>query len=289
LGSRPTAGRQTLDLLIGVRILSPQPKFFNYYLPVLVPSSRGPGRSPLKAKTRVRIPLGPPATITTTRCRGRLRKAHKEALERFLPLIEIPQDGLLSPQKVFNRKAPLFIEIGFGNGEFLYGLAKENLEADFIGIEVFLTGIAKLIRRMIDYGKRDVPAPSNLKIIAGDARFILSEMIPDETIDGFYILFPDPWPKKRHHKRRLINPDFARLLYKKLKTSGFSIIATDNEDYAGQIKESLEKAGFILTEIKATRPLRFDFSFATRILNTKYAQKAINSGREIFIFKALTI
>lgn len=241
---------------------------------MLVPSSRGPGRSPLKAKTRVRIPLGPPKPLYTTRFRCRLRKSHKEALEKHLIHVEIPQNGIISPQKLFKRQAPLFIEIGFGNGEFLYELATKNSEADFIGIDFFLTGIAKLIRRMIDYGKRDIPAPANLKIILGDARLVIPEMIPDEIIDGFYILFPDPWPKKRHHKRRLINADFAGLLHKKLKPHGFCTIATDNEDYARQIKESLNEAGFSITEEQPSI-----------ILNTKYARKALDAGRKIFIFK----
>ncbi len=212
------------------------------------------------------------------RLRCRLRRSHLEALERYLPLVEIQtgRDDLIIPEEVFHRKAPLYVEVGCGNGEFLYNLAVKNPSADFIGIEIFLTGIAKLLRRMLDYGRSTHPSPANLRIIRVDARIIL-ERFPDHSVDGFYILFPDPWPKKRHHKRRLINNAFAGLLLRKLKPHGFVVITTDHGDYASQIEDSMKEAGFyeeILEEGEV-------------ILNTKYFKKALSEGRKIYSYMFL--
>ncbi|MCX7914638.1 MAG: tRNA (guanosine(46)-N7)-methyltransferase TrmB, partial [Thermodesulfovibrionales bacterium] len=177
--------------------------------------------------------MGPPGLPPpTSRFRSRLKQKHKEALEKILPIVELPSDDLLSFEKVFGRKAPVYLEIGFGNGEFLCNAALQNPEADFIGIEFFLTGVAKLLRRLTDYGRLDEPVVKNIRIITGDARIIIPSCIPENSLNGIFILFPDPWPKKRHHKRRLIRREFIELLYDRLKVNGLLIIATDSEDYA---------------------------------------------------------
>jgi tRNA (guanine-N7-)-methyltransferase len=214
-------------------------------------------------------------TKTYGRRKGRMSKAEKEALERFLPMLQIPLKGMIDQEKEFSRKAPLFIEIGFGNGSFLYQKALSMPHANFIGIEVYITGAAKLIRRMTSYDNTKEPSLSNIRIILEDARRVFSESLPDSSVTGVYILFPDPWPKKRHHKRRLVNSEFAGVLFRKLQKGGFVLIATDHRGYAEVIEESFRDAGFERTE----------HTELDEISHTKYAEKARAESAEIYLFK----
>jgi|Deesub1362B_J571_1020462.scaffolds.fasta_scaffold00289_32 tRNA (guanine-N7-)-methyltransferase len=214
-------------------------------------------------------------TKTYGRRKGRMSKAEKEALERFLPMLQIPLKGIINHEKEFSRKAPLFVEIGFGNGSFLYQKALSMPYADFIGIEVYITGAAKLIRKMTGYDNTKEPTPSNIRIILEDARRVFTEYIPDSSVTGVYILFPDPWPKKRHHKRRLINPEFAKVLLRKLQKGGFVLVATDHKGYAEVIEESFRNAGF-----EKSKHTDLD-----EISYTKYAEKARAAHAEIYFFR----
>jgi tRNA (guanine-N7-)-methyltransferase len=204
---------------------------------------------------------------------GRTSRAEKDALERVLPRFQIRPDSRSDIKEIFGREAQLFLEIGFGNGSFLYEMALRTPDADFIGAEVYLTGVAKLLRRLIQHKQSTSSYPSNIRIFTEDCRILLERLIGYESLDGVYILFPDPWPKKRHLKRRLINPEFTQLLYPRLKDQGFVVVATDCEDYATQIEESFIKTGYIKSDIPVA-----DINI------TKYAKKALSNKGTLFGF-----
>jgi len=145
----------------------------------------------------------------------------------------------------FNEHKPLFeiedmnqkdiiIEIGFGMGDATYRIALENPDKNYLGIEVYRPGIGKLLS-MIE--QENI---SNLMIIEYDAVEVLKKMIPDHSISGFHIFFPDPWPKKKHHKRRIIQKDFVSLLKEKLMSGGYIYAVTDWENYAEHMKLVLD-------------------------------------------------
>lgn len=118
------------------------------------------------------------------------------------------------------------LEIGFGMGSATAQIAEKNPDTLFIGVEVFLAGVGKLLSEI---GRCNL---GNITIVRHDAAEVIQEMIPDSWLDGFHIFFPDPWPKKKHHKRRLIQPEFVELLVTKLVTGGYIYAVTDWEDYA---------------------------------------------------------
>ncbi len=211
---------------------------------------------------------------TSGRQAGRLSSAQKEAIERALPCIDITSSGLIEPWKIFGRQAPLYVEIGFGSGGFLYNMAIKHPDVNFIGIELYIAGVARLVRRMVEYDNTKEPLPENIRIMVKDTREALNEQFNDESIDGIYILFPDPWPKKRHHKRRLINPVFAELVKRKLKRGGFVVVATDHHEYAEIIEEVFLGSSFLKSECDVPE-----------IYQTKYAQKAIKDSRKVYAFK----
>ena len=134
-------------------------------------------------------------------------------------------------EAIFGNKNPVFIEIGFGMGESTLKIAKDNPDRNYIGIEVFLYGFSKLLANA---SKENL---TNLKIMRFDAVQVLQDMVPDNSVDGFHVFFPDPWPKKRHHKKRLIQVPFATLLASKLKKGGYIYCVTDWEEYAQQMLE----------------------------------------------------
>ncbi len=209
---------------------------------------------------------------TNGRRTGRMGKADWEILREVLPRFEIKSNGFIDPAEIFGRQAPLYVEIGFGNGDFLFEKTISTPEADFIGIELYITGAAKLLKKFVQHkNTSDGPYLKNLRIFVDDSRKVLERHLPDESIDGIYILFPDPWPKKRHNKRRLVKPEFSRLIYSKLKKGGFVVTATDHHDYAEGIAESFS-AGF--------QPSKTDIS---DIRKTKYAGRAIAEGRKLHV------
>ena len=132
-------------------------------------------------------------------------------------------------EAIFGNKNPVIIEIGFGMGESTLKIAKANPDKNYIGIEVFLYGFSKLLANA---SKENV---TNLKLMRFDAVQVLQDMVPDNSVDGFHVFFPDPWPKKRHHKKRLIQVPFATLLSSKLKKGGYIYCVTDWEEYAEQM------------------------------------------------------
>lgn len=165
---------------------------------------------------------------------GRLTAAQQRACEALLPQFGIPyRDAPLDLDQAFGRAAPRILEIGFGMGETTADIAAGHPENDYLGIEVHTPGVGSLLRRVADAGL------TNVRVIQHDAVEVLRAMIPPACLDGVHIFFPDPWPKKRHHKRRLIQPPFISLLASRLKPGAYLHVATDWEHYAQQILDVL--------------------------------------------------
>jgi tRNA (guanine-N7-)-methyltransferase len=137
--------------------------------------------------------------------------------------------GVLDLRAIFGREAPRTLEIGFGNGESLLALAAARPEEDFLGIEVHRPGVGHLLLRAEALGL------TNLRVACRDAVEVLDERLPDATLDAVLLYFPDPWPKKRHHKRRIVQAPFVELVARKLKPGGRFRLATDWEHYAEQM------------------------------------------------------
>lgn len=169
------------------------------------------------------------------RRRGRkLRETPQQLMDELLPKIKIdlPSESLLSlPDK------PIWLEIGFGGGEHLHGQAIANPDKHLIGCEAFINGIASLLQI------QDEQPAQNLQIFPADARLLINTL-PDHCISKVFILFPDPWPKKRHFKRRLISDSFLEVLARIIKPQGELLIATDDDSYNAWIEEKLSTQSF---------------------------------------------
>jgi tRNA (guanine-N7-)-methyltransferase len=165
---------------------------------------------------------------------GRVTEAQQRALADTWPLFGVefaPQP--LDLDALFQRSAPRVVEIGFGNGDNLLALARAHPERDYLGIEVHRAGVGRLLMGVQAEGL------TNLRIVCHDAVEVLERQLPARSIDELLILFPDPWPKKRHHKRRLIQREFVALAASRLRTGGVLRLATDWEPYALHMLEVL--------------------------------------------------
>ena len=161
---------------------------------------------------------------------GRMGTGQARALEDLGPRFLIPYAaGMLDLDAAFGRSAPRMLEIGFGMGDGTATIAASHPENDYLGVEVHTPGVGALLKRIGEAGL------DNVRIIRHDAVEVLEHMITDASRDGIHIFFPDPWPKKRHHKRRLIQPAFVTQLARKLKPGGYLHLATDWMDYAEQM------------------------------------------------------
>lgn len=168
---------------------------------------------------------------------GRMTPGQERGLEQGLPRYGLRlEEGVLQPQKVFGRQAPLTLEIGFGMGQSLLQMAKEAPEQDFIGVEVHRPGVGALLSGML------TDSVDNVRIYSCDAIEVLNQCVADESLDRVLLFFPDPWHKSRHHKRRIVQPAFAVLVHKKLKQGGVLHMATDWEPYAEHMLEVMNAA-----------------------------------------------
>jgi tRNA (guanine-N7-)-methyltransferase len=169
---------------------------------------------------------------------GRTTPAQNRALEKLFPLYGLPYAAeLISPVCVFGREAPLVLEIGSGMGDTTAAIAQAHPEADFIAVEVHGPGVGSLLNRI------ESMRLNNLKVIRHDAVEVLENMIPDARLAALHLFFPDPWPKKRHHKRRLVQPPFAALAARKLAPDGILHAATDWPEYAEHMNEVFSGEG----------------------------------------------
>ena len=162
---------------------------------------------------------------------GRTTPAQQRALEELLPRFGVSfSNAPLDFREIFGRSAPVVLEIGSGMGETTAEIARAHPETDFIAIEVHGPGVGSLLRKI------DENSLANIRVVRHDAAEVLERMIPDGALAGIHLFFPDPWPKKRHHKRRLVQPPFAALAARKLAPGGYIHAATAWPDYFEQME-----------------------------------------------------
>lgn len=165
---------------------------------------------------------------------GRISNAQRRAHEELLPGYGVPESsGALDLDRIFGRAAPKILEVGFGMGETTAAIAAQHPERDYLGVEVHTPGVGSLLKRLAELDLR------NVRVIQQDVVEVLRDRIAPAALDGVHIFFPDPWPKKRHHKRRLIQPPFVALLASRLKPGAIVHACTDWEDYARQMLDVL--------------------------------------------------
>ncbi len=204
---------------------------------------------------------------------GRITQAQRRALEQLWPIyglscvdgaIDIPAIFARSRDGITNRNADVVLDIGFGMGDALCESMEQNPLTNFIGVEVHRPGVGHLMSMAA------AKALTNLRIYRDDVTDVLIHCLPDESLDKVQIFFPDPWPKKKHHKRRLIQLDFLKVLSMKLKAGGLIHLVTDWADYAEHMREVISASADVEeTNLVISRPV------------TKYEQRAIRLGHDI--------
>ena len=168
---------------------------------------------------------------------GRLTRGQQQALDQLWPVYGIDfKPERLDLDTCFKRPAPVILEIGFGNGDSLLQQAVSSPQNNYLGIEVHRPGVGHLLRLAGD------ATVTNLRVINHDAVEVLEHQIPDHSLDCVQLFFPDPWHKKRHHKRRIVKAAFIQLVCQKLKPGGLFHLATDWQDYAEHMLAEMEQA-----------------------------------------------
>jgi tRNA (guanine-N7-)-methyltransferase len=203
---------------------------------------------------------------------SRITPAQVRALAELWPRYGIPEGTApLDWPTVFGHRAPVILEIGFGNGEALAAAAVAHPENNYLGIEVHRPGAGSLLRRLEAQDLR------NVRVMLGDANEILAQRIPDASLAAAHLFFPDPWPKKRHHKRRLLQPDFAVLVARKLEVGGYFHLATDWPAYAEHMAAVLSRTEE-LADAGGTGPCR---KLVAERLSTRFEQRGRRLGHEV--------
>jgi tRNA (guanine-N7-)-methyltransferase len=200
---------------------------------------------------------------------GRLTDAQRRAIEELEPRFCLPYDPStpLDARAAFGRQAPLIAEIGFGMGQATWKIAQANPGVSYLGIEVHTPGVGRLLYEL---GSRGI---ENVRIVHHDAVEVLERMIAPGSLDGIHMFYPDPWPKKRHRKRRFVRPGLAELLSSRLRPGGYMYFVTDIEDYA---QWSLE----VLTRTEGLRNRYDDFAAPQEWRpETKFESHASRDGR----------
>lgn len=207
---------------------------------------------------------------------GRISQAQQRAYDTLRSVYALPyQNNLIDLTTVFQRPAGKILEIGFGMGESSAEIAAAQPELDFIGVEVHTPGVGSLLKQI------DARELKNIRIIQHDAVEVLQHMIGENSLQGVHIFFPDPWPKTRHHKRRLIQTDFVRLLSSRLQAGGYLHVATDWQAYAEHILETLSQEALLENSAAGYAPRP-----SYRPL-TKFEQRGIKLGHGVWdiVFK----
>ena len=201
---------------------------------------------------------------------GRFSAAQQRAYDALMPRFGVPYDGKpLDWAGVFGRQAPVVVEIGSGMGDTTAEIAAANPGIDYVAIEVHTPGVGSLLKWI------EERALTNVRIIQHDAVEVLRNMVPPASLAGIHIFFPDPWPKKRHHKRRILQPDFAALLAGRLAPGGYLHFATDWQDYADQAlgvltaTQGLANCGDGFVPRPSTRP------------ETRFERRGLNLGHAV--------
>lgn len=209
------------------------------------------------------------------RVKGRVLRANSQALvETLLPKLKVSETAL-DVSDCFDQSYQAYhMEIGFGGGEHLAHMAKNYPNIGFIGCEPYINGIALLLKEIEKYDLK------NIRIFRGDARVLLNQFKP-ESFEKLYVLFPDPWPKRKHHKKRLIGETMVALMVNSLKTGGYIQLATDHADYAGwMLRFMLEH-----NQLKWLADSKKDWQTPPKDwIETRYQQKAKKQGRDAVFF-----
>jgi tRNA (guanine-N7-)-methyltransferase len=190
---------------------------------------------------------------------GRLTPGQQRALDQLWPQFGLASQTPLSLVQAFGRTAPVTLEIGFGNGTSLAEMAAQDPDSDFLGIEVHRPGVGRLL---MELERRSI---GNVRVFCHDAVDVLEQSIPDAALDRVLLFFPDPWPKKKHHKRRILQPAFVSLIARKLKAGGIFHMATDWEPYAQHMLEVMEASQtFVNCDSKGRYSPRPDYRPVTK-------------------------
>jgi tRNA (guanine-N7-)-methyltransferase len=202
---------------------------------------------------------------------GRMSNAQKRAYDQLLDRYALAYSAqALDFTVAFDRTAPTILEIGCGMGETTAGIAQAHPHNDYLGVEVHSPGVGSLLKLI------EEKQLANIRIIQHDAVDVVEQMIPPESLAGIHVFFPDPWPKKRHHKRRLIQPGFVQLLASRLIPDGYIHLATDWQDYAEQMLDVLASAPCLENTAAGFAP-RPDYRPPT-----KFEQRGIKLGHSVW-------
>ena len=201
---------------------------------------------------------------------SRMSQAQHRALVTLWPNYGCDLAALDSPCALFARDAPCYLEIGFGNGENLAALAALHPNCDFFGVEVHRPGVGQCLRMLED------SHATNVRVINADILQVVQQAVWNQKLDGIYLLFPDPWPKRRHHKRRLVSTPFIERLNTCLKPGGYLYIATDWEPYAAHCTELFQSQN-LLHPVKDPERLP---NFIART-PTRYEKRGLGLGHPI--------
>ena len=203
---------------------------------------------------------------------GRLTRGQQQALEQLWPVYGIDfKPERIDLDNLFKRSAAVTLEIGFGNGDLLVQQTVSNPHNDYLGIEVHRPGVGHLLRLADD------AAITNLRVINHDAVEVLQQQIPDNGLDCVQLFFPDPWHKKRHHKRRIVKQAFIQLVHQKLKAGGLFHLATDWQDYAEYMLKQMEQAdGFTNTASEGNYAINTDRPL------TKFERRGQRLGHDVW-------
>ena len=197
--------------------------------------------------------------------------AQSRAIETLWPRYGIEHaPARLDFERIFGRRAPVILEIGFGMGETTAAIADARRDADFIGVEVHGPGVGALLARL------DAMGLSNVRIVRHDAVEVVDDMIAPASLAGVHVFFPDPWPKKRHHKRRLLQAPFVHALAARLAPGGYFHAATDWEAYAHEMLAALDAEPLLRNTVQGFAPRP-----ATRPL-TKFEARGQRLGHPVF-------
>jgi tRNA (guanine-N7-)-methyltransferase len=204
---------------------------------------------------------------------GRTKPSQQKAFDRLWALWgRAVSAGALDIETTFGQKNKTILEIGFGMGQSLLEMAQQSPETNFIGIDVHRPGVSALLSGIEREGL------SNLRLYQEDAIDVLNHCIADHSLDTVQLFFPDPWPKSRHHKRRLVQPTFIALLHQKLKSGGLIHFATDWAHYAHHMMAVLEAS----PDVKNLAGKDLFFTQPTARVQTKFERRALRLGHEIF-------
>lgn len=203
------------------------------------------------------------APVRTFKVRRRVTSGQADALARLLPVYGVDVTTPFSPVRAYGRDAPLVLEIGSGMGEATAAMAAADQDRDVLAVEVHTPGLGTLLRRIEDAGL------TNVRVLEGDAREVLADLLAPGSLDEVRVFFPDPWPKARHSKRRLLTAGFATLVASRLRPGGRLHVATDWASYAAQVEQVLagSEEYEVVARDRGARPV------------TRFEQRGLDAGR----------